>query len=583
VPGSSWLENFLTCGREELDIESRRRLRLINWAGLSMFSVLGAWVVGQVIFSAWALVAWQISFALSALLLLIILRLTLATEIVAHLMSLVLLLVVTNSAYYSGGPTGANTSLFLLIPVGAVSVAGRRGLWWTLPALAAVITMEWARKTDYVFPYLVADEEQWLDALLTWITSMGVISFLIFQFERSRDKAARESTAAREIAEEASRVKSQFVANISHEIRTPLHGILGVLDLVENEPDPSARKKLTAVAREAGKLLIDVINDVLDLSRIEADKIEIKPVDFMIARTLDQVVFLVSEPARQKGLVLKQEIDLGLPERIRGDSVHLRQVLLNLMSNAVNYTEKGRVTLRLSCSQPGPEKVRLRFEVEDSGIGMDADQIDRVFEPFVQADGTSTRSHGGAGLGLAISRKLVWLMGGELLVSSVPGQGSTFWFEIDVDQAASKPECPVHRAPQEPAPEESRPVVLVVEDNAINRRLAVVMLEKIGCLVSVADDGQTALSQIECQEFDLVLMDCQMPVMDGLEATRRIRAGEQSAGGAHIPIVALTAHAMENERQICFEAGMDDYLSKPFTKLDIERIVRKWARADGKI
>lgn len=583
MPGSSWLENFLTCGREELDIESRRRLRLINWAGLSMFSVLGAWVVGQVIFSAWALVAWQISFALSALLLLIILRLTLATEIVAHLMSLVLLLVVTNSAYYSGGPTGANTSLFLLIPVGAVSVAGRRGLWWTLPALAAVITMEWARKTDYVFPYLVADEEQWLDALLTWITSMGVISFLIFQFERSRDKAARESTAAREIAEEASRVKSQFVANISHEIRTPLHGILGVLDLVENEPDPSARKKLTAVAREAGKLLIDVINDVLDLSRIEADKIEIKPVDFMIARTLDQVVFLVSEPARQKGLVLKQEIDLGLPERIRGDSVHLRQVLLNLMSNAVNYTEKGRVTLRLSCSQPGPEKVRLRFEVEDSGIGMDADQIDRVFEPFVQADGTSTRSHGGAGLGLAISRKLVWLMGGELLVSSVPGQGSTFWFEIDVDQAASKPECPVHRAPQEPAPEESRPVVLVVEDNAINRRLAVVMLEKIGCLVSVADDGQTALSQIECQEFDLVLMDCQMPVMDGLEATRRIRAGEQSAGGAHIPIVALTAHAMENERQICFEAGMDDYLSKPFTKLDIERIVRKWARADGKI
>ncbi|HUU01728.1 MAG TPA: ATP-binding protein [Myxococcota bacterium] len=566
-----------------MDIESRRRLRLINWAGLSMFSVLGAWVVGQVIFSAWALVAWQISFALSALLLLIILRLTLATEIVAHLMSLVLLLVVTNSAYYSGGPTGANTSLFLLIPVGAVSVAGRRGLWWTLPALAAVITMEWARKTDYVFPYLVADEEQWLDALLTWITSMGVISFLIFQFERSRDKAARESTAAREIAEEASRVKSQFVANISHEIRTPLHGILGVLDLVENEPDPSARKKLTAVAREAGKLLIDVINDVLDLSRIEADKIEIKPVDFMIARTLDQVVFLVSEPARQKGLVLKQEIDLGLPERIRGDSVHLRQVLLNLMSNAVNYTEKGRVTLRLSCSQPGPEKVRLRFEVEDSGIGMDADQIDRVFEPFVQADGTSTRSHGGAGLGLAISRKLVWLMGGELLVSSVPGQGSTFWFEIDVDQAASKPECPVHRAPQEPAPEESRPVVLVVEDNAINRRLAVVMLEKIGCLVSVADDGQTALSQIECQEFDLVLMDCQMPVMDGLEATRRIRAGEQSAGGAHIPIVALTAHAMENERQICFEAGMDDYLSKPFTKLDIERIVRKWARADGKI
>jgi len=494
---------------------------------------------------------------------------------------LVLLLVVTNCAYYSGGPTGANTSLFLLIPVGAVSVAGRRGLWWTLPALAAVIAMEWARKTGYVFPYLIAEEEQWLDALLTWITALGVVSFLIFQFERVRDKAARESAAAREVAEEASRVKSQFVANISHEIRTPLHGILGVLDLVENEPDASARKKLTAVARESGKLLIDVINDVLDLSRIEADKIEIKPVDFTLARTLDQVVFLVSEPARQKGLVLKQEIEPGLPERIRGDSVHLRQVLLNLMSNAVKYTEKGRITLRLSCSQPGPEKIRLRFEVADSGIGMDADQIERVFEPFVQVDGTSTRLHAGAGLGLAISRKLVRLMGGELRVSSQPGQGSRFWFETEVDPAEPAPERDSERLTP-PAPGESRPAVLVVEDNAINRRLAVVMLEKIGCLVSVADDGQQALSQIERQEFDLVLMDCQMPVMDGLEATRQIRANEQSAGGGHIPIAALTAHAMENERQICFEAGMDDYLSKPFTKRDIERIVRKWARADSK-
>jgi len=585
VPGSSWLDNFLTCGREGLDIESRRRLRLLNWAGLSMSSVLAAWVVVQISYSAWILVAWQIGFALTTLVLLIVLRLTLATEVIAHLMSLVLLLVVTNSAYYTGGPTGANTSLFLLIPVGAVSVAGRHGLWWTLPALVAVIVMEWAQKNGYVFYNLVTEEERWLDALLTWITALGVISFLIFQFERVRDKAARESGLAREMAEEASRIKSQFVANISHEIRTPLHGILGVLDLVESEQDPSARKKLTAVARESGKLLIDVVNDVLDLSRIEAGKIELRLVDFTLARTLDQVVFLASEPAHQKGLMLKQEIEPDLPERISGDSVHLRQVLLNMMSNAVKYTEKGRIVLRVSCSRRDPEKIWLRFEVQDSGIGIEADQVDRVFEPFVQADGSSTRPHGGAGLGLAISRQLVRLMGSELRVSSQPGKGSRFWFEIEVEPAASKPERQASDEPpatSEPyKPGDDQPSVLVVEDNVINRKLAVVMLEKIGCRVSVADDGQQALAQIEHEKFDLILMDCQMPVMDGLEATRQIRKNEKAAGHGHIPIVALTAHAMENERQICFEAGMDDYLSKPFSKKDIQRIVIKWTSKEG--
>ena len=405
-----------------------------------------------------------------------------------------------------------------------------------------------------------------------------------------RERAGLALIAAKQVADESNLAKSQFLANMSHEIRTPMNGVLGMLELLGSSSLDAAQRRYAKTADASARSLLTIINDILDFSKIEAGKLDLESIAFDPAQVVSEVVAMFETPARAKGLRLDLAIADDLPPAVVGDPLRLRQIVTNLLANAIKFTATGTVGVRLEAGSRAGAPTGVTIAVCDTGIGITPEVLARLFRPFSQADGSTTRQFGGTGLGLAISRELAALMGGEIEVESAAGEGSVFRVRLALPEA-----CAVAGA-HEPLPAAEMPaaarafpgrVVVLAEDNPINREVAQALLANCGITSLVATNGLEAVEMVARTECDLVLMDCQMPEMDGFEAARSIRLMEAIPGalrseqGARLrlPIVALTANAMKGDRESCFAAGMDDYLTKPYTAAQLMDMLDKWLNA----
>ncbi|MBS1142980.1 MAG: response regulator [Proteobacteria bacterium] len=391
-----------------------------------------------------------------------------------------------------------------------------------------------------------------------------------------------ELSTAKNVAEAASRAKSTFLANMSHELRTPLNGIIGMIRMARARMADDKGKEQLDKAKFAADHLLSIINDILDISKIEADRLELETTDFKLLPVLESLMSLLGEKATAKGLELRTDLPPHLTETaFTGDPLRVGQILINLVANAIKFTEHGSISIHITEREVTGESSLLRFEVIDTGIGLSPEDRARIFSAFEQADSSMTRKYGGTGLGLAISKRLVQLMGGEIGVDSVEGQGSTFWFEITLPKAAGAVADQAHAALENLANELIRlhtgKRILLVEDELINREVALNMLEHVGLITDIAGDGEQAVQCAQQHEYALILMDIQMPVMNGLDATRAILADTKNS---QTPIIAMTANVFTEDRANCLEAGMKGYIGKPFQPERLYQTLLTWLSAD---
>jgi signal transduction histidine kinase/AmiR/NasT family two-component response regulator len=393
-----------------------------------------------------------------------------------------------------------------------------------------------------------------------------VAAALVYKLRKARAEAEHNAAAA----QSASRAKAQFLAMMSHEIRTPMNGILGVADLLRTMSPNAEQKRLLDILASSGESLLRIINDILDFSKMEADRLELHAKPFELRALADELEHLLAWPARAKGVAFSIEVDPRLPAGVEGDRQRLSQVLLNLGTNAVKFTDRGGIRLALRARPASEGSTGVEFSVSDTGIGMDTEQLSRLFTPFTQFATTQSHRGGGTGLGLVIARKLVNLMGGEIAVFSEPGKGSTFSFSVELPVAAIASSTTTKGVLKLDSL-----AVLVAEDNAVNQTVVAAMLKSLGHRATLVASGRDALDALAREPFDLVLMDCNMPDMDGLEATRRLRSGDSGARDPRIAVIALTANAMDGDRDACIAAGMDDFIAKPVTIATLRDVIER--------